>query len=141
MLDQLVDVHRGVFHDQSTPIAAVRHAGRSHVIALVSDTTIPFSRTWSAPQQRAGRCGEARPAGKASAGAALVAELLALAEQCTRVVKRFPHLVQLDVTQQADARVALDDLDVFMKWARQVTAIRAVGVPAQRRARRESVTT
>ncbi|WP_157594687.1 hypothetical protein [Streptosporangium amethystogenes] len=49
--------------------------------------------------------------------------------------------MQLDVTQQADAAVALDDLDVFMKWARQVIAIHAVGIPAQRRARRESVTT
>ncbi|MBN6056653.1 hypothetical protein JYK22_32295, partial [Nonomuraea sp. RK-328] len=61
----------------------------------------------------------------------LVAELLALA-------KRFPHLVQLNVTQQADAAVALDNLDVFMKWARQVTAIRAVGVPAQRQAPRQA---
>ncbi|MFC5828669.1 hypothetical protein [Nonomuraea insulae] len=72
---------------------------------------------------------------------ALVAGLLALAEQSARLVKRFPGLVRLDVAQQADAAVALDDLDVFMTWARQATSIRPVAVPAQRRAPRKTVTT
>ncbi|MEV4089806.1 hypothetical protein AB0J43_57020 [Nonomuraea fuscirosea] len=49
----------------------------------------------------------ARPA--AGTGGALVAGLLALAEQSARLVKRFPGLVRLDVAQQADAAVALDD--------------------------------
>ncbi|WP_067137102.1 hypothetical protein [Microtetraspora malaysiensis] len=71
----------------------------------------------------------------------LVAGLLALAEQSARLVKRFPGLVRLDVAQQADAAVALDDLDVFMTWARQATSIRPVVVPAQRRAPRKTVTT
>ncbi|GAA1614041.1 hypothetical protein GCM10009733_007730 [Nonomuraea maheshkhaliensis] len=79
-----------------------------------------------------------RPA--AGTGGALVAGLLALAEQTTRLVKRFPGQVRLDVAQQADAAVALDDLDVFMTWARQATSIRPVAVPAQRRAPRKTVT-
>ncbi|MEU7742993.1 hypothetical protein [Nonomuraea sp. NPDC049158] len=92
-------------------------------------------------EQRAGRGGETPPARPVGTGAALVAELRALAEQSARVVKRFPGLVRLDVTQRADAAVALDDLDVFMTWARQAASIRPVAVPAQRRAPRKTVTT
>ncbi|WP_146104218.1 hypothetical protein [Nonomuraea solani] len=131
--------------------------------AIQADLAAEFDRRRAEQsEQRAGRGTEpARPTARAGTSAALVAELLTLAKQTARLVKRFPHLVQLDVTQQADAAVTLDDLDVFMKWARQVTAIRAVGVPAQRqtphqaphqaprqaqrqaqrRGRRESVTT
>ncbi|MEU6730203.1 hypothetical protein ABZ917_41410 [Nonomuraea wenchangensis] len=87
----------------------------------------------------AARAPPARPT--AGTGGALVAGLLALAEQSARLVKRFPGLVRLDVAEQADAAVALDDLDVFMTWARQTTSIRPVAVPAQRRALRKAVTT
>lgn len=41
-----------------------------------------------------------------------------------------------EAAQQADAAVALDDLDVFVKWARQVSAVRPVAVPTPRRASR-----
>ncbi|MEU6721922.1 hypothetical protein ABZ897_61705 [Nonomuraea sp. NPDC046802] len=93
-------------------------------------------------EQRA-TCGtQTPPAPPTGTGGALVAGLLALAEQSARLVKRFPgQLVRLDVAQQADAAVALGDLDIFMTWARQATSIRPVAVPAQRRAPRKTVTT
>ncbi|WP_246083695.1 hypothetical protein [Nonomuraea diastatica] len=67
---------------------------------------------------------------------ALVADLLALAAQSARIIKRLPKTVQLDLAQQVNASVALDDLDVFTKRVRQIAAIRTVSVPAQRQAQR-----
>ncbi|MGW2214034.1 hypothetical protein ACWCSD_03515 [Nonomuraea sp. NPDC001684] len=80
------------------------------------------------------------PAAKPDPDAALVADLLALAAQSARIIKRLPKTVQLDLAQKANASVALDDLDVFTKRVRQVAAIRTVSVPAQRRPRREKAT-
>ncbi|TDD02963.1 hypothetical protein E1292_22305 [Nonomuraea deserti] len=92
-------------------------------------------------EQRAGR-GPQPPAARppAGTGAALVAELLALAGQAARLVKRFPGPVQMDTAQRADAAVTLVDLDVFLAWARQTASIPPAAVPAQRRAPRRRVT-
>ncbi|WP_424533589.1 hypothetical protein ACOZ38_24965 [Sphaerisporangium viridialbum] len=89
--------------------------------------------------ERAERRAEAQPTSKADPSAALAADLIALAKYSARVTKRFRGRVPLDMAQQADVAVALDDLDVFLKWARQVSAIPAVSVPAPRRAPRETV--
>ncbi|MEU6798997.1 hypothetical protein ABZ907_45515 [Nonomuraea wenchangensis] len=57
-------------------------------------------------EQRAAGGTETPPARPtAGTGGALVAGLLALAEQSARLVKRFPGLVWLDVAEQADAAV------------------------------------
>ncbi|MFI7642323.1 hypothetical protein [Nonomuraea sp. NPDC049400] len=137
VIDYVTEVHHSPHRDELVQVLVADDR------AIRADLAAEFDRRRAQQaEQKAGRRTEppARPTAKASTGAALVAELLALAEQSTRLAKRFPRLVQLDVTQQADAAVALDELDVFMKWARQVTAIRAVGVPAQRRAQCETAT-
>ncbi len=71
---------------------------------------------------------------QAGSGAALVAALTALAGQAGRLAKRFPaSIVKLDPAEQVDVSVALGDLDVFMAWARQVSAIPAAAARTSRR--------
>jgi hypothetical protein len=78
---------------------------------------------------------------QAGTGAALAAALAALAGQAGRLAKRFPGLVTLDTAQQADIAVALGDLDVFMAWARQVSAVRPVARAGTGRRQHKTVTT
>lgn len=71
-----------------------------------------------------------------SAPCLLVCRDLVGAGQAGRLAKRFPpSIVKLDPAQQVDVSVALGDLDVFMAWARQVSAIPVAAAGTGRRRR------
>ncbi|GAA0968720.1 hypothetical protein GCM10009555_014570 [Acrocarpospora macrocephala] len=114
------------------------------VSALLADDAVTraeleaeFDKQRAEREEQGDRQQPKQPTGKPDPSAALVANLLALAAQSARIIKRLPKTVQLDLAQQANASVALDDLDVFTKRVRQIAAIRTVSVPAQRRAPRQ----
>ncbi|MFI7708419.1 hypothetical protein [Nonomuraea sp. NPDC049480] len=99
-----------------------------------------FDKQRAEREEQGGQQPPKPPTGQPDPSAALVADLLALAAQSARIIKRLPKTVQLDLAQKANASVALDDLDVFTKRVRQIAAIGTVSVPAQRRPQREKTT-
>ncbi|MEV4805004.1 hypothetical protein AB0K18_33815 [Nonomuraea sp. NPDC049421] len=117
------------------------------VSALLADDAVTraeleaeFDKQRAEREEQNGQQPPKQPTGKPDPSAALVADLLALAAQSARIIKRLPRTVQLDLAQQANASVALDDLDVFTKRVRQIAGIHTVSVPAQRRAPRQKAT-
>ncbi|MER6574699.1 hypothetical protein [Nonomuraea sp. NPDC001023] len=114
------------------------------VSALLADDAVThaeleaeFNKQRAEREEQGGQQPPKQPTGKPDPSAALVADLLTLAAQSARIIKRLPRTVQLDLAQQANASVALDDLDVFTTRIRHIAAIRTVSVPAQRRAPRQ----
>lgn len=131
IIDYVTEVHHSPNRDELVQVlVAEEQVTRAELAAA-------FDKRRTQQAQRRAQTQSAQP----GTGAALVAGFAALAEQSARLAKRFPGQVNLDTAQQADAAVALDDLDVFMAWARQVSAVRPVATAASRRSPRQTVST
>ena len=138
ILDYVTEVHHSPNRDELVQVLVAEEQVTRAELAAAFDNR----RTQQAQQQAQRRTETQSAQPGVGTGAALVAGFAALAEQSARLAKRFPGLVKLDTAQQADAAVALDDLDVFMTWARQVSAVRpTAATAASRRTRRKTVST
>lgn len=138
IIDYVTEVHHSPNRDELVQVLVAEEQVTRAELAAAFDKR----RTQQAQRQAQRRAQTQSAQPGAGTGAALVAGFAALAEQSARLAKRFPGQVTLDSTQQADAAVALDDLDVFMTWARQVSAVRPVAAGASaRRSRRQTVGT